>query len=249
MNLSSRHVVLVSSLALLGAGFWVGCGTDASSGPGAGTDAGATPGKDSGTSNPGVDAGGGGGVDSGSSGTDAGGTNDGGAKGDGGVPANCKDYCTLVQATCGGTASANGQYLDQATCEKMCAKYPAGDAGAMAGNSFACRAYHASVASLSAANATTHCPHAGPYGYGGCGPETENFCFMFNAQCTGGGNYGPNCPTTFSGVNDTTDGGSFLPGTGPRDCREYHLENAYSGGVTTGSHCDHASKDGGGVCP
>lgn len=247
MNLSSRHVVLLSSVALCGAGFWVGCGSDSSSGPGSGTDAGTSPSKDSGTSNPGTDGGGGGNEDSGSinPGVDAG-TKDGAAA-DAGTPANCKDYCTLVQATCV-MASANGQYLDQATCEKMCAKFPAGDAGATGGNSFACRAYHATVASQSASNATTHCPHAGPYGFGGCGPETENFCFMFNAQCTGGGGYTANCPTSFATVNDTTDGGSFLPGTGPRDCREYHLENAYSGNVTTGSHCDHASKAGGGVC-
>ncbi len=247
MKLSSRHVVLVSSLALCGAGFWVGCGGDSSSGSvGSGTDSGISPTTDSGTSNPGTDAGGAG-DDSGSNpGVDAGTTD--AATGDGAPPANCKDYCTLMQATCV-SASANGQYIDQATCEKMCAKFPPGDAGATAGNNFACHAYHASVAAQSGANATIHCPHAGPYGYGGCGSETENFCFMYNAQCTGGGNYGGNCPTTFGTVVDTTDSGSFLPGTGPRDCREYHLENAYSGNVTTGSHCDHAAKGGGGVCP
>ncbi len=247
MNFSTRHVVLVSSLALCGAGFWVGCGSDSATGTGSGTDSGVSPDKDSGTSNPGTDSGGNGDVDSGSNpGTDAGTTD--AAVGDGAPPADCKSYCTLVQATCV-TASANGQYLDQLTCEAMCAKFPKGDAGATAGNSFACRAYHASVAAMSGANATTHCPHAGPYGFGGCGPETENFCFMYNAQCTGGGNYGGNCPTMFGAINDTTDGGSFLPGTGPRDCREYHLENAYAGNVTTGSHCDHAAKAGGGVCP
>lgn len=244
MKLSSRHVVIASSLALCGAGFWVGCGSDSTT-PSGGVDAGKpSTDKDSGNPNPTNDDGGTA-ADAGTNpGTDAGAKD--AATGDGAPPANCMAYCTLMQATCV-AAGANGQYLDQATCEKMCAKFPAGDAGATGGNSFACRAYHASVASQSAANATTHCPHAGPYGYGGCGSETENFCFMFNAQCAPS-DYGVNCPTAFGLVNDTTDGGSFLPGTGPRDCREYHLENAYQANVTTGSHCGHASKDGGGVC-
>lgn len=238
MKWSSRHTVLLCSASLLaGAGLWVGCGGDDTTTPpvDAGTDT---------TSNPDTGKPDTGGGNDGST-TDSGGGNDGGGT-DGAVtlPSNCKEYCTLVQATC--TAN-NGQYIDQATCEKMCANFPkadagAGDGGVTTGNTLACHIYHATVAAQSTGNAVTHCPHAGPYGFGGCGSETENFCLMYNAQCTGGGGYGGNCPNSFGAVNDTTDGGTFLTGTGPRDCREYHLENAYQGNVTTGSHCDHASK-------
>jgi hypothetical protein len=246
--MKSRSLVIVGSLALfVGAGIWVGCGGDDTTTPGvdAGNDT---------STNPDT----GGQKDTGTDGTTTdGSTTDGSTDGsttDGAIalPQNCTAYCTLVQTACP-TNSANGQYLDQATCEKMCAKFPNADAGAgdgsvQTGPSFACHAYHATVAAQSSQNAAIHCPHAGPYGFGGCGSETENFCLMFNAQCTGGGGYGGNCANSFGQVNDTTDGGSFLPGTGPRDCREYHLQNAYQGNITTGSHCDHASKNGGGVC-
>ncbi|CAN5313698.1 hypothetical protein BH09MYX1_BH09MYX1_15440 [soil metagenome] len=216
---------------------WVGCGGDDTT----------TPTVDSGTdtstqTDSGTDTGG-----NTDGGTTDGATTDGPVTTDAGVPTNCANYCALVQATCAPNGP-NGQYVDQATCEAMCAKFPAGDAGATSGNSFACRAYHVSVAAQNAGNATIHCPHAGPYGFGGCGSETENFCKLYTGFCTTDVSYGLNCPTNFAAVNDTTDGGSFLPGTGPRDCREYHLENAYKAGGGGGGHCDHASKDGGGVC-
>ncbi len=239
MNWSSRHTVLLCSASLIaGAGLWVGCGGDDTTTPpvDAGTDTTTKP--DTGTPDTGT-------PDTGTDAAKPDGATDGGTDGAITIPTNCTTYCALVQATCG--TGVNGQYLDQATCEKMCAKFPgadagAGDGGVTTGSTLACRIYHATVAAQSAQNATTHCPHAGPYGFGGCGSETENFCLLYNAQCTGGGGYGGNCANSFSQVNDTTDGGSFLPGTGPRDCREYHLENAYQGNVTTGSHCDHASK-------
>ena len=170
---------------------------------------------------------------------------------DGGAapPTTCKEYCTLMMNACTG---GNGQYSSQPTCEAMCTKFPAGVNGAQTGNSFACRAYHASLAALGGGNATLHCPHAGPFGFGACGTEAENFCALYLGFCAGdGGGYGSlqSCAAAFDAVTDTTDGGSFLNGTGPRDCREYHLENAYSSGDTSSPHCAHSSKAGGGVCP
>ncbi len=246
--MKSRHVVLVSTLVLMGgAGVWVGCGGDDTTTPGvdAGTDTSTNPDtggqKDSGGGNDGS--------------TTDGSTTDGGGGGDGAVaiPQNCTTYCTLMMSAC---TQGNGQYIDQGTCEAMCAKFPgadagAGDGGVTSGQTFACHAYHASVAAQSANNATIHCPHAGPYGFGGCGSETEDFCLMYNAFCAGGGGYGGNCANSFGQINDTTDGGTFLTGSGgagPRDCREYHLENAYKSGGNGGGHCDHASKTGGGIC-
>lgn len=171
--------------------------------------------------------------------------------GGGTIPATCKDYCSVMMTACPG-GTANGQYSSQAICEAMCAKFAPGANGAQTGNSFACRAYHASQAALGTANATFHCPHAGPFGFGVCGTESENFCAAYLGFCTGvdGGYLGiSNCPAVFDTVVDTTDGGTFLNGTGPRDCREYHLENAYGAGDPAGPHCVHASKAGGGLCP
>lgn len=227
-----RTLGLLSTVGLvtLGAGLWMGCGGDDS------------------TTTPGTDAGGkdtsvtdsGGGPDT-SPGTDSG--QDASGQ-DAAIGLDCPSYCTAMGKICTG---ANQQYLDNGTCLKMCATLTVGDAGAMSGDNLACRVYHASVASQSAMNATTHCPHAGPYGFGQCGGECEDFCARYASGCSMNTSYGNTCVTTCNTFMHS-DGGVLDPTSAPTiNCREYHLENAYAndGG---GGHCDHASKAGGGVC-
>jgi hypothetical protein len=222
---------------------WLGCG-DGGSGADGGAD-GATP-NDSGAQDTGVPADSGPPSDSGSGGDaqnmDAG---DGGAP-DGATVLGCAAYCTQIMQVC---TNANQQYLDMTTCTAMCAKLTTGDAGVMTGNTLACRGYHLSVAAMSAQNANMHCPHAGPYGFGQCGNECEDFCALYNAQCGannfGGGGCTQACPNITNPAST-----SFLNSTGNTlDCREYHLENAYKNGDMNGAgHCMHAQNDGGGVC-
>jgi hypothetical protein len=81
-----------------------------------------------------------------------------GPGGAGACGANCEGFCTLVLDTCTG---ANEVYADMAACMTACAgfdateKYDVSDTG---GDTFACRLYHAAVAT---SDATTHCPHTG----------------------------------------------------------------------------------------
>lgn len=166
---------------------------------------------------------------------------------DSGFQVTCQSYCTGIMQVCAGN---DKQYLDNATCLAMCAKLSVGDAGASMGNSLACRVYHLGVASQNAQQASAHCPHAGPYGYGQCGTECEDFCLLYDSQCGqgtfGGGGCTQACPNITNPNNLTT----FLNASGNTlDCREYHLENAYQANNTNGQgHCSHATSGGGGVC-
>jgi len=88
----------------------------------------------------------------------------------GGTTATCGDpctnFCTLVQGTCTG---ANAAYADMATCMTACAAFPTTAKYTVdtttfpstnpTGNTLACRLYHETNAAVSAAAATTHCPH------------------------------------------------------------------------------------------
>lgn len=230
---------LLATFALIAAGgVWAGCsnndgGNDGGTNDGGGNDV-----------NQQKDTGGG----------DTGTTDSGGGDGGLGVDASaldCNYYCATINQVCTGTSTK--QYLDNATCLAMCSNIPndAG-AGATSGNSLACRMYHLSVAAQSSGNADTHCPHAGPYGFGACGDLCHDFCAQdFATNGCGGNNY-PNidaCHTYCAGAAGG-DAGSGAPGNAATSpamaCREYHLEAAFGAPAV---HCPHAGEDGGGVCP
>jgi len=230
---------LLATFGLIAAGgVWAGCSGD-NSGNDGGTDGSTndvTPG-DTGTKDTGT--------------TDTG-TSDSGP----GIDASaldCNYYCDSIIAVCNGTT--NKQYLDKATCVAMCANIPndAG-AGAQSGDSLACRMYHLSVAAQ-AGQADTHCPHAGPYGFGVCGSICNDFCEQDFAQAgpCKGTNY-PSADVCHTYCNGAAggDAAAGAPGnaatTPSMACREYHLENAYQAGGTGSGHCSHAGEDGGGVC-
>ncbi|HEY1955917.1 MAG TPA: hypothetical protein VGH28_09890 [Polyangiaceae bacterium] len=228
---------LVSTFALIAAGaVWAGCSGDDNKTDGGGTDSG---GNDA-TSQ---DSGGG----------DTGATDSGGLVVDGSV-LDCTYYCTNIMAACTGT---NQQYLDQATCMSMCNAIPndAG-AGATSGDSLACHMYHLSVAAQGGATADTHCPHAGPYGYGFCGDICNDFCEQYYASlCSGDVANGwgsiDGCRTACA-TQGGADAAAGAPGAAANSptvlCKEYHLENAIKNGGDGGGHCDHAGLSGGGVC-
>jgi hypothetical protein len=227
---------LLATLGLIAAGgVWAGC-SNGDNGNDGGTDSGGN------DVNQGQDTGGG------DSGNDTG-TPDSGAGVDASV-LDCNYYCDNILTAC--STATTKQYLDKATCVAMCANIPndAG-AGAQSGDSLACRMYHLSVAAQ-AGQADTHCPHAGPYGFGLCGTLCNDFCEQDFAQA------GPCKGTNYSNLDQCHnycnaaaggDAGAGAPGTSASSpsmaCREYHLENAY--GVAA-SHCPHAGFDGGGIC-
>jgi hypothetical protein len=120
-------------------------------------------------------------------GTSTGGTS-GGSTGTGPVSSDCAAYCAVIAANCAGS---NEQYAELPSCMGVCATFPPGQDGDTAGNSLACRAYHATAAKMDPA---THCGHAGPTGgdlnpqdqaAGPCGDGCEAFCNTALNVCTG----------------------------------------------------------------
>jgi len=233
---------LLATFGLIAAGgVWAGCG-DNNTGNDGGTDSGGsdvqqqndTGGNDSG----GGDAG----SDTGTPGVDA-------------SVLDCNYYCDNVIAACTGN---NNQYKDKTTCMSMCTNGIPNDAGAGAqsGDSLACRMYHLSVAATGGTNADTHCPHAGPYGYGLCGSLCEDFCKQFfTSICKTDTTAYANIDACHVYCNSAAgaDASAGAPGNSASSpamlCREYHLENAIQTGGTGGGHCDHAGTSGGGICP
>ena len=85
-----------------------------------------------------------------------------GPGGDGACGDNCLGFCTLVMGACTG---ANAQYGGNLSmCMTACAAFattPAYNSMQTSGNTFACRLYHATVAS---GNPAMHCAHVGASG-------------------------------------------------------------------------------------
>lgn len=82
-----------------------------------------------------------------------------GPGGAGACGSNCEGFCSIAVATC------PTEHPDEATCMTTCMGYmdtEPFDASDAAGNTLACRLYHASVAATDATAATTHCPHTTP---------------------------------------------------------------------------------------
>jgi len=102
--------------------------------------------------------------------------------------------------------TTNAQYADMAHCMGSCNAFTVGASTVndMTGDTLGCRVYHANTAAGSAANATLHCPHAGPGGdaltaspptYCSGGDACTNFCALEIATCGSTDN-----PATVGGV-------------------------------------------------
>ncbi len=150
-------------------------------------------------------------------------------------PATCDDYCTAILANCSGVEA---QYGSMATCLASCAAFPQGAIGDMSGDTLECRDYHAAAA---AADATTHCVHAGPGGAGVCGANCAGYCDIVIDACTAGNmvynNLGE-CTTACGGFTDTEkyDAGDMTGDT--LACRLYHATAASTDPTT---HCGHTA--------
>lgn len=148
-------------------------------------------------------------------------------------PADCERYCTTLEANCTGVEA---QYSSHATCVAACAAFPQGTIGEMSGNSLECRAYHADAA---AADATTHCVHAGPGGAGVCGGNCEGFCEIVLASCTGADEaYATlgDCTTACGAFTDTEKYDASDMTGDSLACRLYHATVATTDPAT---HCGH----------
>lgn len=84
----------------------------------------------------------------------------------------CEGYCDQVQGNCTG---GNQQYSDATACATACGGFPEGSNFATAGDNVQCRTFHGSYPA--AADAATHCPHAGEASVGVCedpAPPAQN---------------------------------------------------------------------------
>jgi hypothetical protein len=161
----------------------------------------------------------------------------------------CAAYCTAIAANCTTVPQFPAATVSTDLCMATCAKFPPGTAADRSGNTLGCRAYHATAAAGSAANATTHCPHAGPTGGEVCGMACESFCSTVLASCTGvNAQYGGDMTTCMTACGGYAKTRPFSPSaTGGNDfaCRMYH---ATAAAANAGTHCKHTAADGGGVC-
>ena len=156
----------------------------------------------------------------------------GGTGGSGGAAEpTCEEYCTTVTTNCTG---ATAVYTSKEVCLKACQFIPVGAAADTTGNTLGCRSYHAGAAAGSTANATMHCPHAGPGGAEYCGSNCDGYCNLAMGACPSLYADLATCQTTCAGFEDVEPFTSQLSGN-TLQCRLYHASVA-AGDKT---HCDH----------
>jgi hypothetical protein len=168
------------------------------------------------------------------------------------------DYCAKITANC--ATDAVKQYSTAADCAKAAGLLPVGTSADTGGqDTLGCREYHAGNAAGSTQNATTHCPHAGPFGGTGavgnlvCGPAAganpncEAFCKLAVGACVGANQVWATeaaCATDCAGFAIDTQAVYGLPLTiaynkNNFNCRTYHLAVALG---DPGTHCKHIAK-------
>ncbi|HSQ67766.1 MAG TPA: hypothetical protein VLM85_31360 [Polyangiaceae bacterium] len=166
----------------------------------------------------------------------------------------CANYCTDMMKTCAGDTQ---QYIDEPTCEHMCAVMDAGTPGVGNADTVACRELNLSnakdVADGSAAQYTA-CVSGGVAAAccsSGQQCQCETFCNLDLALCTGSNAVYQSlsqCMTAcatwrqdFSGPLTSATGNTL-------QCRTYHLERSQSGQFADlVTHCKHTG-DPSGVC-
>jgi len=168
----------------------------------------------------------------------------------------CPNYCVDIMKTCAGD---NQQYVDEPTCERMCAAMDAGTQGVPGTDTVACRQLNLSnakdVPDGSAAQYTA-CVSGGPAASCCSDPDPsvcacEAFCNLDLALCTGSNaQYASFTECTAACATWGKDfTGPLLGATGNTlQCRTYHLERAQTGQIADlVTHCKHTAKVSG-VC-
>ena len=146
----------------------------------------------------------------------------------------CDGYCTTIATHCMGPFT---QYGSPEMCLASCAAFAPGTPGETAGNTLACRTYHAGVA---ADADDIHCTHAGPGGDMACGSNCEGFCAIAGNYCPDAWPDAAACNAACIGFDaaekyDASDvGGDTLA------CRLYHVTAA---AIDPATHCAHIKGD------
>ena len=150
-----------------------------------------------------------------------------GKTGDAGTSsAGCQAYCDAITTNC---TSGNLQYSDKDHCMSVCTAFPVGAANDTSGNTLGCRTYHANLAAGTAANATTHCPHAGPGGDGVCGKICDGYCQLAEKFCVGSAKIYTNaadCQATCAATTGTARFNVSIVTGDETACLLYHVQEA-----------------------
>jgi hypothetical protein len=242
MNVRVLSLAAVAALTFCSLGI-AGCSSDSTGTTPTPTDTGTPPSDSGDTGTPPADSGDTGTppADSGDTGTPPADTGDAGTL-------SCDDYCTKATTTC---VSPNDQYIDKATCLKVCAKFDVGKTSDTTGDTLGCRTYHVIAAAGSAADAKkTHCPHSGAYGGDMCGASRcDDFCKLALAQCpkTAGGPYTDvaACKAACPAFDATKPEIDASTSKGKLNCLQYHLQAAFNDPTT---HCGHITVATGSPC-
>jgi hypothetical protein len=162
--------------------------------------------------------------------------------GGGGGQVSCDQYCQTVMGACTGV---NAEYTSGAVCQSICGLLEPGFVGGAPADTVACRQTHALMAS---GDPATECPKAGPLGIGDCQPDPcQSYCQLDLALCADAGNPPytdiTQCRMQCPGYPYLPDAGDIAKTNGNTlNCRIYHLESAYAGGMLVGVHCPHTGQ-------
>lgn len=151
----------------------------------------------------------------------------------GGDNPGCAMYCAAMMSSCIGV---DAQYPGLDSCLGACAGLPPGAPGETSGNSLACRAYHAGMASISP---EVHCVHAGPGGAGACGQNCDGFCAIATAICPAEHPSVDGCLADCAGFMDTEPYNTEDAAGDTLACRLYHLTIAATSPGDAEVHCGH----------
>lgn len=151
----------------------------------------------------------------------------------GGDNPGCAMYCAAMMSSC---LDAHAQYTSLDSCLGACNGLPPGAPGETSGNSLACRAYHAGMASISP---EVHCVHAGPGGAGACGQNCDGFCAIATATCPAEHPSVDGCLSDCAGFMDTEPYNTEDAAGDTLACRLYHLTIAATSPGDAEVHCGH----------
>lgn len=151
----------------------------------------------------------------------------------GGDNPGCAMYCAAMMSSCMGVYA---QYPSLDSCLGACNGLPAGAPGETSGNSLACRAYHAGMASIAP---EVHCAHAGPGGAGACGQNCDGFCAIATAVCPAEHPAVDGCLAACGGFMDTEPYNTEDAAGDTLACRLYHLTIAATSPSDAEVHCGH----------
>jgi hypothetical protein len=165
---------------------------------------------------------------------------------------SCANYCNLIDKNCAWTSN-HPEFLSVEACMQVCPVFDPGNGiGPTNDDTLGCRIHYAQLA---AKDPEANCAAAGALGGGVCGKSAcVDFCGIDIAYCSAAPVNTPAYSSTTDCLSSCEDGGyPYLhPDAGGElfnaesgntlNCRTWHLNNAFNGGMLATLHCPHTEK-------